>query len=225
MSLFTDRIEKIMKANGITQEMLAEKIGVTQTTISRICRGEAKRSKYLPDVAAALGVTEQWLLFGEAGESNAEILPIEVSAWDSNTSLPDDQVAVPYFADMSLSAGYGAMNDSLPYIGQKLWFSKSFLKRRSACFDKVFCIKVNGDSMSPVFEDGGVVMIDMMSKDIIDGKAYAINYQDADYLKYLRRLPDNKVRVISANPEYEPFDAPIEELQIIGRIIQYSKEL
>lgn len=224
MSEFTDRIEKLMKTNGITQDMLAEKIGVTQTTISRVCRGEAKRSKYLPDIASALGVTEQWLLFGDIGEPNAGTHKAQVNVWDRSTQLPDDMIAVPFFNGMCLSAGYGALNSDIPHDGASLWFAKSFIKRKNTLPDKVFCITVKGDSMEPRFDEGGIVMIDTLPQSIIDGKPYAITYQDQDYIKYIRRLPNNEYLITSENELYEPFKASAEDVRIIGRVIAYQRE-
>lgn len=217
------RIKDKRKELGITQAKLAEMIGIRQPTLSDLEKGVNNNTTKIVELAKALKTTPDFLLYGKE-QSNMEILPVEVATWDNDSKVPDDMVEVPYFMDMSLSAGYGAINNGLPYVGTKLWYSKGFIRRKGACLDKVFCIKVHGDSMDPVFEDGGIVMIDTEPKDIIDGKPYAISYQDSDYLKFLRRLPDNKIRVISANPEYDTFDADTDDVQIIGRVIEYSKE-
>lgn len=224
METLADRLNRKIKELGTSQEKLAMDIGVSQTTISKISKGETNRSRFLPKIADALGVTEQWLLFGDAGEPNAGTHKSGVSVWDSYTEMPDNMAAVPFFNGMSLSAGFGALNSDIPHDGTSLWFAKSFIKRRGTTPDKVFCITVKGDSMEPRFDEGGIVMIDTMPQTIIDGKPYAITYQGQDYIKYVRRLPNNQYLITSENNIYEPFKARAEDVDIIGRVIAYQRE-
>lgn len=53
----SDRITSIMKAQGFTQASLAKFVGVSQGTIWKIMTGKSQRSKYLPEIAKALGVS------------------------------------------------------------------------------------------------------------------------------------------------------------------------
>lgn len=218
------RIDEKLKELHKSQEELANEVGVSQAAISKIILGETRNPKYLDKIAKALSVSEQWLLFGTAGASNAQIISTQAYGWDNGTPLPDDMAKIPFFCDMSLSAGHGSINDGLPYNGAVLWYSKAFLKRKNTTADKVFCIKVKGDSMEPVFDEGGIVMIDTLNTDIVDGKPYAITYDGDDYIKFIRRVPGVGYRIISANPSYEPFDAPLDAIKIIGRVIEYKKE-
>lgn len=222
MSTLIERFNERLTALNKSQSDIAKAVGVSPTAITKIANGETKRSKYLPAIAKVLGVSEQWLIYGH--ESNANPTSITVDEWDNSTVMPNDMVAIPYLIDMSLSAGKGALNGDIPYVGAKLWYSKSFIKRKNACPEAVFCITVSGDSMDPVFAEGGIVMINTIDKEIIDGKPYAITYQGHDYIKYLRKMPNDKVRVVSENSEYPAFDASIQDLEIIGRVIEYSKE-
>ena len=222
MNSLAERFTKRLEEMGKNQSDVARAIGASPTAITKIATGETKRSRLLPEIAEYLKVSEQWLIYGH--ESNAERLDLTINEWDSNTQMPDDMVAVPYLKDMSLSAGKGALNGDLPYSGAVLWYAKSFIKRKNACPDAVFCITISGDSMEPVFSQGGIVMINIIEKEIVDGAPYAITYQDQDYIKYLRRMPDGKIRVVSENKEYPAFDANAEDVKIVGKVIEYTKE-
>jgi len=224
METLQDRLLKLLEDKRLSQDDLASMINASQAAISKIVLGETKRSRLLPKIAEALEVTEQWLLFGDAGEPNAGTHKSEIHVWDEKTLMPDDMVAVPFFNGMSLSAGNGALNSDIPHSGASLWFAKSFIKRKGTLPEKVFCITVKGDSMEPRFDEGGVVMIDTMPQAIIDGKPYAITYQGQDYIKYIRRLPNNQYLITSENEIYEPFKADIEQVTIIGRVIAYQRE-
>ena len=56
-----DRLQEAMDDAGLDQPALAEKAGCTQGAISQILLGNTKRSRYLPEIASALGVSLQWL--------------------------------------------------------------------------------------------------------------------------------------------------------------------
>lgn len=49
---------------GLTQTKLAKKIGIEQTSISQLERGESQRSTYIAELARACGVSTDWLAFG-----------------------------------------------------------------------------------------------------------------------------------------------------------------
>ncbi len=56
-----DRLAKAMSAQGISQKKLAKAVGCSQVTISKILSGHIHRSRILPDLASALGVSSAWL--------------------------------------------------------------------------------------------------------------------------------------------------------------------
>ena len=221
LNTLAGRLEVAMSKAGYTQESLANAVKTSQATISRILNNVTQRSQYLEKIAEVLNVSEQWLMFGD--QSNAEKLNAAIETWDEDTPIPDDMVAIPYFKDMSLSAGRGSMNGDLPYEGATLWYSKSFLRKKQTCPEMVFCVMVAGDSMYPVFQEGGVVMIDMLNKEIIDGKPYAVHYDGQDYIKYLQR-GDGVIKLVSENKKYEDIHARLQDLDIIGKVIEYSKD-
>ena len=218
-----DRLKQARAAKKLSQARLAEIVGVSQASIMYIENGRNKGSTKIIDIAKALDVSPDWLLHGkELG--NAEILDTKINEWDDNTTIPDDIVAIPYLNGFSLSAGTGAVNSDIPYDGAKLWFSKSFLKRRCADITKVFSINVRGDSMSPRFDEGGVVVIDSLNNTFEDGKVFAVHYDGQDFIKTLRWMPGGMILVESENPVYRAFEVPAEELNIIGRVIAYQRE-
>lgn len=220
---FGERIRMAREAKGLTQKELADAVGMSQPALYNTESGRNKSSTKIVDFASVLGVSPDWILYGKE-MSNAEINSSQILTWDDNSRVPDDIVAIPYLNGCSLSAGTGAVNAYIPYEGAKLWFAKSFLKRRCSDISKVFSIDVKGDSMSPRFDEGGIVVIDSLNNKFEDGKVFAIHYDDQDFIKVLRWMPDGKILVVSENEIYKPFEVKAEELQIIGRVIAYQKE-
>ncbi|MGO1304566.1 MAG: helix-turn-helix domain-containing protein [Sphingomonas parapaucimobilis] len=61
MSVQGLRVKQAMIEAGLDQEQLAHDVGCTQGAISQIINGRSLRSRFLPDIARRLGVTEDYL--------------------------------------------------------------------------------------------------------------------------------------------------------------------
>lgn len=243
MSSLPERLTAKLEEKRMSQEDLAHAVGASQAAISKIIMGETKRSRFLPKIAEALETTEEWLVYG-IGDSNISLTDVKVMEWDADTEIPDTMVAIPFFNGSSLSAGMGAMNSDMPYTGAVLWFAKSFIKRKGACLDRIFCVNISGDSMSPRYEDGGIAIIDTTNflsipdfealpeeqrkaetlHRVIDGKVYAINYKGQDYIKRLGKTTSGEVIITSDNPAYGSDKALASDVCIVGRVIGYQRE-
>lgn len=75
------RIRKIRKANGLSQEQLAERVGISVTHMSHIETGNTKLSiEVFAEIAQVLDARSDELLFGERGivreQASEEILAI-----------------------------------------------------------------------------------------------------------------------------------------------------
>lgn len=217
-----DRLRSTMAQKNISQEELANSVGVSQASISKLYRGDAKSSRFMSAIAKELGVSEQWLLFGD--ESNVEIIG-SARVWDDSTPQPNDMIAVPFYKEVSLSAGNGGCIIEENPNGRFLWFGRRFFDRKCADPKDVACLTITGDSMEPKFESGGVVAIDKGNTRIIDGDIYAINYLDHLYFKRVSNLSPLTLLLKSDNPSYPAIEARTEDVIILGKVINYSKEI
>lgn len=155
-------------------------------------------------------------------ESNATVIGT-VDAWDSLTPLEEDDIEVPFYKEIHLSAGNGFSDDIADYNGYKLRFSKSTLRRHGINPADVVCVSADGNSMEPVFPDGATLGINTADKTIKDGKIYAINHGGLLRTKILQKLPDNKVRIKSYNTaEFDDEEADLSEISVIGRVFWWS---
>ncbi len=203
MSDIADRINHLIEERKISQEILASDVGVSQAAISKICQGRTKRSRYLPQIAAYFGVAEHWLLFGEE-------------------TTDDEDVLIPFYKDVQLSAGYGA-SEFEDYEGRTIRFSRDTLREVNVSPKDAVCVTVKGDSMEPVFKNGSTVGIDLSRKKIIDGDVYAINNDGLLQMKRLKHKTGSVITVESYNrEEYPAFDVSMEQVDIIGRVFWYS---
>ena len=68
METLANRIDATMKERGYSQDQLAEKSGVSQTTIHKLIAGKALESRKLSNIADALNVNTDWLAKGKGSK-------------------------------------------------------------------------------------------------------------------------------------------------------------
>lgn len=150
--------------------------------------------------------------------------PIEV--WDDETPLGPDEVEIPFFQEVEVSAGTGSAV-MLETNGRKLRFGKRTLRKKNVDPNAAGCVPVKGNSMEPVLPDGSTVGVNTDAKTIIDGKMYALDHDGLLRVKLLYRQPGGGIRLRSYNAsEYpdEHYDAQYasEHIRIIGQVFWYS---
>ena len=82
------RLAQSMSVRGISQRGLAQKIGCSQVTISKILSGDIRTSRYLPEIARELGVDSLWLQGSPVFRSDDNILMTEI------VLLPDKRLDI-----------------------------------------------------------------------------------------------------------------------------------
>ena len=234
-----DRIKAAMKAAGIRSEgELARLSGVTQPTVHRILSGESEdpRRKNLEKIADACGVSYQSLVMDGVGETPGRYNPQgadeldfigHMDAWDSDTPLDPDEVELPLFREVELSAGAGQTQVQENH-GAKLRFAKSTLSRANISPENAACAHVSGNSMEPVMPHGTTVGVNTADTSIRDGEIYALDHDGMLRVKYLYRKPGGGMMVRSQNQEEHPDehytseDIQDQSIRIIGRVFWWS---
>lgn len=83
MKTLKERLAYAMRSTGKTnQTELGKQAGVPQSSISKILRGDSETSRHSGKIAAALGISADWLINGTGtifGDSNQPIHAIDVS--------------------------------------------------------------------------------------------------------------------------------------------------
>jgi len=205
---FSSRLKELREKFKYSQDGLAKKIGVSKTSIQNYESGKIPKGDHIIKLAKALDCSLDWLLIGQYQKEPHQQNP-----------EPNNFGYIP-MAEAYLSAGGGAVVLS-DEIKNYYAFRKEFLRRITNNIEKLILMRVKGDSMIGIIEDGDVVMIDMSKKDrIIDGYIYAIGLDDSILIKKLKQRPENKVLVISENNhEFCNFLISKSELRIIGQVI------
>lgn len=85
-----------------------------------------------------------------------------------------------------------------------------------------FAISVSGDSMSPEYPSGSIVLIKRINEVafIEWGKVYVLDTCNGTIIKKLMPSSDEgKVTCVSINPEYPPFDVSLEHIRGVYRVL------
>jgi len=235
MKTVGQKIAEARKKAGLTQPELAEKLGWGQSRLSNYERSQ--REPKMDDIKAiskALNI-DMLSLIPSGIEKPTNVYQLqqnkptyvlgEFDTWDSNTPLSPDEVEIPFYKEIELSAGSGS-EVQLFQSGFKLRFARSTLNRYNIQPELAACVTVSGNSMEPVLPDQATVGIDTANTKIKDGDMYAIDHDGLLRVKVLYRLPGGGIRVRSFNrDDYPDEDLTAEQASkviVLGRVFWYS---
>ncbi|WP_325950234.1 XRE family transcriptional regulator [Pseudomonas putida] len=187
---------------------LANLSGIHETQLYKYIKGaNAPSIAVAVALANATGASLDWLLQGKSA-------PAAVGREDEPYAF------VPLY-DARCSAGNGAWNERSRVL-VNLSFTRYSLRKKGLNPTDLACLRIDGDSMTGLLEDGDTVMVDLGRNSLEGEGVYVVMLDDHLYAKRLQRQFDGAVRIISHNKAYEPMTVPKErlgELQIIGRVV------
>lgn len=126
-------------------------------------------------------------------------------------------------AEAKLSAGGGCFVLSEDFEGYYA-FRRTWLSRVATSVKNLVLMRVLGGSMNPTIQDGDTVMIDTGRTDVKEGMLYALRFDSTIMVKRLAFRPGSRIQIISDNrQEYEPYEADLRELHIIGQVIFFCR--
>ena len=224
LSSLGERVKARRDELKLSQAQLADAIGADQSVIANLERRKGKKSKYVQQLATALGVSISYLLAGKSGDSDSGSTDLTqvgtFEEWDANTPMTGDEVALPFYEEVSASAGGGSAvikeNES-----RKLRFSKSTLVNAGVNVSDAIVMKVVGDSMERLIMDGATIGVDTSKakQPIKDNRIYALETNGDLRCKYIQRVAGNKVKLISENSAYADEIYSAEEFAALYRVI------
>ena len=166
------RITERMKLLGLTQQQLADILGVSRQAISLWQSDKTTPSgKNLEKLAAALKTTASYLLFGKE-ESH-------IKTFEDGDTPPDDVVVIHEYK-LTFGASPTGIEPEPEWVideeGEDFWYKRRFFQRRHINPDRCKRARVSGDSMEPYIKDGDIVYkygfdgdVAMISVDTVDG--------------------------------------------------------
>lgn len=234
---FAKRLHHAMDIKGYPMRgrarVLSKEFQISDKGAGKWLNGEAiPETSKIPLLAQFLNTNAEWLLSGgealdtEKVTAHIDGIPmssvemITVEGWDSHTPLDDDEIEIPFYKDFALACGGGSIQEALASERRRLRLSKLTLNNEGVI--QPVAMSAMGHSMSPTIKDKSTVYVDIGQKNVIDGRIYAVCHGGLFRFKYLYKLPNGGLRVVSENsaeyPEERLTKQDIEEQQfeIIG---------
>ena len=209
------RVSEISKKLG-GRKKAAEAAGVAMSTFHRWIAGDSVPAlDSIARLAQVAGVSLDWIATGEGSESTQSKDNIP------NAEIPgmEDYAFVPLY-DAQCSAGAGSWNENSRVLTH-LSFTRYSLRKQGLTPDHLSAIRIDGDSMEPILNNGDTVLIDH-TKTTIEGEGiYVLRFDGHLYAKRLQRNFDG-IEIISENKHYRTVTVPrdrLEELEVIGKAV------
>ncbi|HCW7116162.1 TPA: helix-turn-helix domain-containing protein [Staphylococcus aureus] len=237
MNSFKDRLKQIMSERKISQSELSRRTGIGRNSISDYLNGkyEAKQDKVF-ELAKALNVNEAWLM-GVDISKNRKIENNDITSIYSKLTPPRQSNVLKYATNQLEEQNNDSDNmvDFNSYIqeksevdiygcasagiGERLYnepISKEFVRGYVPAHD--IALKVNGDSMEPLFKNGQIIFIEK-SHTIKDGQIGVFIINGDAYVKKVY-VEDNRLTLVSLNKKYKDlYFYDNESVRLVGKVI------
>lgn len=219
---------KLLKNNGLSQKQLADALDMKAPLLSAYLGKNPKKSI---GNEVAKRICEYFKI--EPFELDIDIDYIQSKSKDLNIFEKNNQnseqffVKVPFYADARASCGLGYFNNDNIQDVEMITIDKSKLIERHINPSNVKVLPTDGDSMLPAIPHGARVFLDT-SRNVIgrDGSIYAICRGGLLSVKHLFKMPNESIRIVSANPDKTLYpdiilnksDMEIENFNILGQV-------
>lgn len=212
------RLKQIRKLAGLTQGALGRMVGCSADNISAIERGDSNPSaSLLLNICRVLRTTKAWLLEGKSSE---QFIRESVAAYYGKNTI-DVSDFVPY--DIPLLGRAGAGRRVFSEDGYPVGEGYQKVHRPYDLFDpNAFAVEVEGDSMSPRYEDGDIVICSP-AKGWNTGDYCVVIKKDDEVLVKKVADKDGAMILYSVNQAYDPILLNKEEIRAMHKIV-WKKE-
>jgi len=217
-----DRLRARADQLGLPPAHVAEMAGVNRSFVYDILRGRSTKPAIdrLTQLARVLKVDRDWLIHGIGSVEGA-------SPFIEN---PDDEFVTIAHATPRPSMGGGAVvTEDGDTPGRVYHFRRSWIRNSlKAQPSQLRIMHVEGDSMEPSLLDGDTVLVDMARRVPQPPGIFVLHDGMGLVAKRLEHIPMSdppRVRIISDNPRYAPYECTTDEVNIIGRIRWFAREM
>ena len=212
-----ERLKLIRKSLGLTQEQLAQRLGVGKTALSMIETGKARLSSRNRNLLVQeLNVNPDWIDTGKGEMFNAN--PALSSSYGHGLEMAMPLQSVPLY---SIEATAGLV----PLFEQQSAHTPVnyiHIPNLPKCDGALY---VAGDSMYPLLKSGDIVLYKQLHdlEDIFWGDMYllSIDMDGEEYVtvKYVQRSDrDGCVRLVSQNPHHADKDIEMRRIRAIALV-------
>lgn len=84
--------------------------------------------------------------------------------------------------------------------------------------------KMPDNSLAPFIPMQSELWVDVSDTEIIDEKIYLLEYGGIKLFRQVFRQPENQVKLVAYNSQFDTFVAPIDKVRILGRVVSWKVE-
>lgn len=217
MKTLAERLKEARSDKGLSQTALAKLVGIGQATVASIENGRNRGSTYITKIARVLNVSPEWLADG-IGDKSASRLDNNVRP----ITTPGRQVPIIDYVQAGM---WHEIADPFP-PGAAFEYIISF----SELSDSAFALRIRGDSMSPEFVEGDVIVVDPAVAPRPGSFVVAKNGgEEATFKKYRSRgidqHGDDIFELVPLNDDYPTLRSDETHCFVIGTAVEVRKQL
>ncbi|MBU6129692.1 helix-turn-helix domain-containing protein [Staphylococcus aureus] len=234
MSSFSSNLERLMNKRDMSDSELAELVDVNRTTVTRWRKGiRSPKLDKLPEIANVFGVKPLDLIH-EMDDSKVieeihnissqltpprqeNVLNYANSQLDEQNSKGDNVVDInSYKQDKTPVNVNGCVSAG---VGERLHDETLFTEMVKAPIPPHdLALKVNGDSMEPMFKDGEIIFVEK-THNIKNGQIGIFIIEEEAYVKKVF-VEDDRLTLVSLNKEYRDLHFyRNESVRLVGKVI------
>ena len=212
-----ERLKLIRKSLGLTQEQLAQRLGVGKTALSMIETGKARLSSRNRNILIQdLNVNPSWLETGKGEIFNAD--PALTSSFGRGSDMAMPLQSVPLYS-IEATAGLVPLFEQQ---GQHSPINYIHIPNLPKCDGAVYVV---GDSMYPLLKSGDIVLYKQLSSvdDVFWGDMYllSIDIDGEEYItvKYVQKSEHaGYVKLVSQNQHHADKEVEVGRIRAIALI-------
>lgn len=208
--MFWENFLRLCEQRNEKPNPVAEKLNISSGTVTRWKKGSEPQPMTLKKVADYFGVTPQDLL------SDAPALP----RGDAQMLDQSGIHLAPLFETVSAGFGAFAENQAVDYI-------PVYVSKKSEAAETI-CIRVSGDSMYPVIDDGDIIQVRKQDNVISGSVAVVLVDGDEGFVKNVYYEEDKWVELRSINPMYPVMryeGRDMEKVRVVGFVTKVIKNI
>lgn len=212
MCTILTQIKKIAENEGIAITTLEKNLGASKGVLSRaINNGTDIQSKWIMAIVENYPqYSSEWLLTGKGNmiKENKTAIPTATPAQNTTDGIP----LIPF------SAMAGALTDERTALEYEC---ERYVVPAFKGAD--FLMTIKGTSMQPTYNSGDIVAcqrVPMTSIFFQWNKPYVLDTAQGPLVKRVKPGSDqNHITLVSDNPDYDPFQLPLEQVNAVALVI------
>jgi phage repressor protein C with HTH and peptisase S24 domain len=216
-----ERLRARLRQLGMSVAQVAREAEVNRSFVYDILRGRSQVPNLdnLGRIARAIMVDADWLLTGKGRIDGSDPISPE---------FDHEFVAIQYVPARP-SMGGGSVVEGNERSGRDFHFRRAWIRDGlKAAPSMLRVMTVQGDSMVPTLDDGDVILVDLNQRSPYPPGVFVLHDGMglvAKRLEHVAMSDPPRLRIISDNDRYTPYECTAEEVNIIGRVRWYGRTL